>query len=304
MKNLLALLLIFAFALNIQAQDTVKVDLFGKNVVSVSEDTSKAEVILLNNRINIHDNFNNDTTTIRIGNKNIEIVENNNTTQIDIERDESWKSERENHKKRDFNGHWAGLELGVNSFYNNNYSLYGGEEFMELSYPKSLEVNLNFAEFNISLKKDRIGIVTGMGWSIKNYKFDSPITIDNINGMIEPIDIEPDNLKKSKLTVSYLTVPLLMEFQIPINGNSNQLYISGGVIGGLNMGSHTKIKHKKSKSKDHESFNINPFQYSATGRIGLKNISLYGTYSLSPLFKDNRGPELFPFSIGLSLINF
>ena len=270
MKNLLILLLLFTYALNIQAQDGVKVDLFGKNVVSVNEDSSEAEVILLNNRINIHDDFNSDTTTIRIGSKNIEIVEDNNTTQIDIVRDTSWKDEQDIHKKRNFNGHWAGFELGVNSFYNENYSSYGGNEFMELSYPKSIEVNLNFAEFNISLKKERIGIVTGMGWTIKNYKFDSPITIDNIDGIIEPIDIESENLKKSKLTVSYLTVPLLMEFQIPINGNSNQLYISGGVIGGINLGSHTKIKHKKSKSKDHESFNINPFQYSATARIGLR----------------------------------
>lgn len=295
--------MLLAAIINTQAQEATKIDVMGKNMVTVNEDSTRTEVILINKRIEIQDNYNSDTTTIRVGNKNIEIVEGDKTTTVDITRDNEWRNDRKENREKNFNGHWAGFEMGVNSFYNEDYSLYGNDQFMELKYPKSMEVNINFLEYNISLKKERLGIVTGMGWSMKNYKFDNRITIENINGMIEPVLLDPDNLEKSKLTVSYLNVPLLLEFQVPVNNGSNQLFISGGVIGGININSHTKVKYNNSKTKDHGSFNINPFQYAVTTRIGLKDVALYGTYSLSPLFKDKKGPELFPFSIGISLIN-
>ncbi len=296
-----------------QAQDTTKVDVLGKNIVTVDEDSDKTHVEVLSKKIEVNDDYNSDTTTVRVGKKLFTIVEDGGSTQIYFDRDESWIDEDDKKPEKLFNGHWAGFEIGVNSFYNESYNMYygidyvlpySGDGFMELEYPKSLEVNLNFMEYNIALKKNRIGIVTGMGWSIKNYKFNEALTINKVDGMILPVYLEEDNLKKSKLTVSYLTVPLLLECQIPVNDGANQLFLSGGIIGGINLGSHTKIKYDDSKSKDHGSFNINPFQYSLTARVGLKDISLYGTYSLNPLFKDDKGPELFPFSIGLSLINF
>lgn len=304
MKKFVLLIILFTAFFCAQAQDTTKVNVMGRNIVTVNEGSDKTEVGLMDDQINVQDNYNSDTTTIRVGSKNIEIIEKGGTTQIEIERDENWRDLRADRKVKSFNGHWAGIELGINSFYDEDYSSYAGNDFMDLDYPNSMEVNINFLESNIALLKGRIGIVTGMGWSIKNYKFDNPYTIDKINGIIRPIPIESNNLKKTKLTVSYLTVPLLLECQIPVNNGLNEFFISGGVIGGLNLGSHTKIKTKDSKSKDHGSFNINPFQYSLAGRIGFKNVSIYGTYSLAPLFKDEKGPEVFPFSIGLSLVNF
>ena len=124
------------------------------------------------------------------------------------------------------------------------------------------------------------------------------------DGIIYPITIEENNYKKSKLTASYLTLPLMLEFQFPVNDNTNTMFLSAGMVGALNLGSHTKVKNDHSKDKDHGSFNINPFKYSAIARIGLRDISFYATYSFSSLFKEDKGPELFPFTIGISLVNF
>ena len=292
--SLFALIMMFA-----HAQDTTKIG----NLVKVNEDASKTEVTLLNNRIHIEDNYGGDTTHIRVGKRRLEIVEKNGNTNVSVHKDYSWTNDRENKRHKKFNGHWAAFELCFNGLYNTDYSLYDGDDFMDLDQPKSLGVNINFLEYNVALRNDRIGLVTGMGWTMNNYRFDNEITIKREDGIIVPVDIEPDGFEKSKLTVSYLTVPLLLEFQIPVNGSSNQLFVSGGVIGGINIGSHTKVKNDHSKSKDHGSFNINPFQYALTGRVGLKDINLFATYSLSPLFKDGKGPEMFPFSIGISLVN-
>ena len=200
----------------------------------------------------------------------------------------------------------AGIDLGVNGFADEDYSMYGGNEFMELNQPKSLEVNINFWEYNIGLQKNRnnIGLVTGMGLSYNNYKFDNPYTIEKVDGIIEPVTLDADNYEKSKLTVTYLTIPLMMEFQIPVNDHSNKLFLSGGIEGSLNIGSHTKVKWDGKKEKERGGFNINPFQYAAVCRVGLKDISLYASYNLNPLFKDDKGPVLTPFTIGISFINF
>jgi hypothetical protein len=261
---------------------------------------------LLNGNINILDNSANDTTNIRIGRRNIEIVEEGGKTDVTIHRiekeDKGWR------KEKHFNGHWAGFELGINGFDKEDYSIYGDardNEFMDLNHPKSVEVNLNFLEYSIVLQERYIGLVTGMGFSMNNYRFDNDVTIDkDENGRIYPIDLTTRDPEKSKLTASYLTVPLMLEFQIPVNGRSNRFFISGGVVGGINIGSHTKVKYDDSKEKDRGNFNLNPFKCSAIVRAGLNDLSLYASYGLTPLFKNDKGPELFPFSIGISLLNF
>lgn len=300
MKTIVFTILSIFIMCGMQAQDVTKVG----RLIEVKEDADKTEVSLLNDRIHIEDNYTGDTTHIRIGKRKLEIIEKDGRTNVNIHRDVHFEDENDEKKRKKFNGHWAAFEIGFNGFYNTDYQLSGGDEFMELDQPRSLEVNINFLEYNISLKENRIGLVTGMGWTMNNYRFDNKITIIKKDGMIVSLPVDPDGFKKSKLTVSYLTVPLLLEFQVPINGASNQLFISVGLIGGINLGSHTKVKSEHSKSKDHGSFNINPFKYALAGRVGLKGINLFASYSLSPLFKDGKGPELFPFTIGISLVSF
>ncbi len=92
----------------------------------------------------------------------------------------------------------------------------------------------------------------------------------------------------------------MLECQIPVNDNEGRLYISGGLIGGVKIGSHTKVKHGDTKDKDRSGFYINSFKYEATARIGYKGIALFANYSLNPLFEDGKGPKLTPFTVGIS----
>lgn len=297
MKTILLTTLLAVVFVATHAQDTTKV----KKLVIVNEDADKTEVSLLDDHIYIKDKNVGDTTFIRFGRRDIEIIEHGGRTNINVHKEER-KDDRDRRHKR-FDGHWAAFELGFNGFYDTNYSMYNGYDFMDLNQPKSLEVNINFWEADIPIVDHRIGLVSGMGWTMNNYKFDNPVTLQKVNGHISPVPLDEAGFKKSKLTVSYLTVPLLLEFQIPVNGDSNQLFVSGGVVGGVNIGSHTKVKYNHSKSKDHGSFAINPFKYALTARVGMKDINLFANYSLSPLFKDGKGPELFPFTVGISLFN-
>ena len=215
------------------------------------------------------------------------------------------KDKSKKDKSNKFNGHWEGLEFGFNSFDKPDYSMYNAadKDFMSLNQGKSLEVNLNFYELNIGLSKNYVGLVSGMGLSFNNYRFENPYTLQKGQFMTEPVRLNPENLAKTKLAITYLNVPILLEFQIPVNQNEGRLFINAGLVGGVKIGSHTKVKYGDKKNKDRDGFNLNSFNYAATARIGYKDICLFANYSLTPLFQAGKGPELTPFTIGISFLN-
>jgi len=291
----------------LKAQDTVRVNVLGKNMVTVVEGGDKrTDVKIGNNTINIQDGGRGDTVKVRVGHKALVIAEGNHGSDIklnnlDDHEYESWTG----HPAR-FKGHWAAVEMGVNSFAKVDYKGYTPDYFMDLNQNKSFEVGFNFLRYSIGLQKDKrnIGLVTGLGLTFNDYRFSNPYTIEIVDGKVSSKLIDETGLSKSKLTTSYLTVPLMLEFQIPVNGHDKKFYFSGGVIGGLKVGSHTKVKIDGHKSKDRGDFNINPFRYGATARFGYKGINLFGTYYFSTFFKDSRGPEMYPFTIGIGLMNW
>ena len=213
------------------------------------------------------------------------------------------KEKSENEKSDHFNGHWEGIEIGFNGFDKPNYSMYSGNEFMSLNQGKSSEFDFNFYELNIGLASKYVGLVSGMGLSFNSYRFENPYTIERGPSKVEPVLLSYDNLQKTKLAVSYLTVPVLLEFQIPVNKNEGILFMNAGIIGGVKLGSHTKVKHGDIKDKDRDGFNLNQFKYSATARVGFKGVSIFANYSLNTLFKTGKGPELTPFTIGISFLD-
>jgi len=286
MKTIIfSLIAVAAFTLNLKAQE---------ETAETKALTISAESVLPN------DTIKQDTAIVRIGKKDVTVIDNEDGTEI------RWgKDKHKKHKSGKFNGHWEGIEFGFNAFDKPDYSLYNAadKDFMSLNQGKSMEFDFNFYELNIGLVKSYVGLVSGMGLSFNNYRFDNPYTIKKEMNMTEPYLLTYDDLSKTKLAVSYINVPILLEFQIPVNQNEGRLFINAGLIGGVKIGSHTKVKHGDTKDKDRNGFNINSFKYTATARVGYKDISLFANYSLTPLFESGKGPEITPFTIGISFLN-
>jgi len=306
-RSIFALILICVFgAISLKAQDTVRVKVLGKNVVTVVEGgDQQTNVKIGNHAIDIKDGGRGDTVKVRVGHRALVIADGKHGSDIkfdhlDDQEYESWTGHAPH-----FRGHWAAVEMGINSFANVDYTGFI-PNFMDLNHNKSFEVDINFLRYSIGLQKYKrnIGLVTGLGITFNDYRFSNAYTIENDNGMVVPVVLNKDGLSKSKLSTSFLTVPLMLEFQIPVDGPNKRIYLSAGVIGGLKLGSHTKVKINDNKSKNHDDFNINPFRYGTTARIGYKGINLFGTYYYSTLFKNSRGPEMNPFTIGLGLMNW
>lgn len=255
-----------------------------------------------------------DTTKIKIGRKEVSIYESGEETEIRVKSVESTQVSPEMKAKmskvRKFRGHWSGFEMGLNNYVNSGFStsLDPSMDYMELKSSKSLNVNINFLQYNLKIAGDNFGLVTGMGLEFNDYRFSNNTSIKREAGVIVPVDYSPLVLEKSKLSTTYLTVPLLVEFQTPQISRKHRVHLSAGIIGGIKLGSHTKIVHRDSdrklKDKVRDDFYLSPFRYGVTFRAGYRQLNVFANYYMTPLFEINKGPELYPFSIGFSLLGF
>jgi hypothetical protein len=303
MKNLILSVLILSITLNGFAQTET-------NQVSNSESIKKLEELESPDTLRTKS----DTTKIKIGKKEVSIFDVDEETEIRVRTidrsDVSDDMKTRMSKVRKFKGHWAGFEMGFNNYVNSDFStsLDPSMGFMELRASKSLNVNINFLQYNLKLVGDKIGLVTGMGLEFNDYRFSNGSTIARDAGSVVEVDLSALNLEKTKLSMSYLTVPLLLEFQTPQISRNRRVHLSAGLIGGVKLGSHTKVVYrdsgKKNKDKVKDDFYLSPFRYGVTVRAGYRHLNLFANYYLTPLFENNKGPELYPFSIGLSLIGF
>jgi hypothetical protein len=206
-----------------------------------------------------------------------------------------------------FNGHWDGFELGVNGFLtaDNKTTLPKNYEGFDLKMEKSINVRINFLEQNVNLIKNHLGLVTGLGLNWVNYRFDNNIRLSNTDGYTsaKPENIVGTSYKKSKLVVNYLVLPVFLEYQTNSKANLRSFHLAGGMEFGLKIGSHTKIVYndgKDRKEKERDGYNLNPFKADATVRVGWGKLNLYGTYAMTELFKAEKGPQLYPYSVGIS----
>ena len=252
-----------------------------------------------------------DTTNIRFKRKTVKIVEDNDETQIYVKKHDKddwdwfWDDDE------GFKGSWSGFSMGLSNFVDKNFSLSRNatEQYMDLNTGKSWNMNVNFAQYSINFVNDQFGLVTGLGLEWNYYRFDNDNSVQkDANGIIEEVDLsvtEPTwNIEKSKLSTTYATLPILLEVHTS-KSQSKGVVFSAGAIGGLKLGSNTKIVYKengdKNKEKTKDDFNMSPFRYGVHARIGVGDWLIYGTYYFTSLFEKNKGPELYPISVGIAL---
>ncbi|HDP76508.1 MAG TPA: hypothetical protein ENN49_11750 [Bacteroidales bacterium] len=255
-----------------------------------------------------------DTVVVRLGKKKMVIVDSKDKTIIEIpEKGKKSDDIIEYKEVKKFKGHWSGFELGINGFMDKNQSMTqtGNIAWMDLKQARSWNTNINFTQYSIGFGTDKAGLVTGLGLEFNDYHFSNPITLKVENGVTvaDSSYIQAGyRVEKTKITMSHLTLPLLLEFQLPMGDKrKDRIYISAGVIGGVRLGSHTKVVYddgSRHKNKNRNDFNIATLRYGFTARMGYMGIRLFANYYPVQLFEKGKGPVLYPFSVGLVLVPF
>lgn len=280
-----------------------------------------------------------DTTKVKVGPLNVEVID-GDTTYVSVGRhtlfvtddgDVKW----ERCKRRKFNGHWGGFELGINGYVTPDFNTNWAPEhnYLNLRYEKSIAVNLNIYEQNIPLNKNKtIGLVTGLGFSWNNYRFSNNTYLTHDSSYIKGFFMENVSVRKTKLTAMYLTVPLIFEMQTNQPRNIHRFHFAVGVVANIRLSTHTKVYFNEADKvyylkdpstghllptayrtpnansrnivKNFNSFYLQPFKFDATVRFGYGIINLFATYSLNTMFQKDRGPELYPYTAGITLVGW
>ena len=173
--------------------------------------------------------------------------------------------------------------------------------------PRTLNQGVNvFGSYNFMFGKSNVSFSPGIGLGIHNMYSDSWLRSDSDSSWFEVI---PDNVsfKRSKLTGTYFDIPLELRYK-----SKGEFRAALGFKFGFLLKAQTKFKGDDYIEGTTNTVIIKkgkiPFvdknRYGFTGRIGYKWLNLWGYYQLSSLFVPEKGPEMYPISIGITLIPF
>jgi hypothetical protein len=281
-----------------------------------------------------------DTTYVHIPGTGVVITESDDSVKVKVGNrviiidDDGDVTTRHCHEPK-FNGHWAGVDIGFNGYVNQDFNMSFPKEYeyLDLRMEKSVAVNLNFFEQNIPFSKNqKWGMVTGLGLTFNNYKFLRPTRLSMDSSALEGYLAQDISIRKSKLTAMYLTLPVLFEFQTAPAYHKNGFHINMGVVIGARLSSHTKVYYNELNTpfnltqynpetgqydivfttvspndpKEHHygDWFLQPFKFDASVRIGWNFLNFWANYSLNTMFRKEKGPELYPWSAGITLVCF
>ncbi|MDN5215502.1 outer membrane beta-barrel protein [Fulvivirgaceae bacterium BMA12] len=184
------------------------------------------------------------------------------------------------------------VDLGFNFLMDN-------PDNMDMGFWGSKVINFYYY-WHIPIGKSNFSIGPGIGVGLEKYSFDNNNTLaldnDGETVIVEIANIlEDSDIKKSKIAANYIDIPLEFRFHLNKEDHSRGFRAAiGGKVGFLFDG-HTKIKYEQDgdnkKLKQKENYNLQRLRYGVSARIGFPGINLFGYYSLSELFENDKGPE-------------
>jgi hypothetical protein len=132
--------------------------------------------------------------------------------------------------------------------------------------------------------------------------------VENETGVTEVSDAPAGiNYEYSRLRTFHITIPLLLEWQ-PSFGRNQKLFVTAGVIGGVNTFASYKVKYKDANDNtirdvEGKGMNVAPVSLDFHGQIGYGSWNVYAKYSPFSIFQSQKGPEVRAVSIG-AMLNF
>ncbi|HEY6081944.1 MAG TPA: porin family protein [Chitinophagaceae bacterium] len=168
-----------------------------------------------------------------------------------------------------------------------------------------LSRGFNFAlMYDFPVNKSHLSLGAGLGISTSGMFFNKQrVGISDSTTQLQfPAD---STFKRFKLATTFLELPLELRFRQYENNANRGFKAAIGVKFGTLLNAHTKetgaaAGYKMTEKISSKRF-FNSYRIAATARVGWGNLSLYGTYSLTPLLKQGAGPAINPYSIGLCL---
>jgi len=207
-------------------------------------------------------------------------------------------------RRRRFDPHWAGIGVGFSNFADSEFTI-NNVEGISLNVSRSREIMFNFFEQGLPLSRN-VGFVTGLGMRWNRFHLSENEFFAKENGQTVLLPVEDGYfLRRSRLGVNSLTLPLLFEWQTN-KPRGNNLFLSAGVVGVFNYSSTSKIRStsptgRRQRDTIDRDLYVRPLTYDFLVQAGFGDFGLFARYSPMGLFQTNRGPAVHPFSLGFLL---
>jgi hypothetical protein len=158
--------------------------------------------------------------------------------------------------------------------------------------------------YDFPIKKSNFSFAAGLGVNVQNVFMDNQALNFKDTGT-QVLFNNNSGLKRYKFTTTRLEMPLEVRF-FGNNKNRNRGFKAAiGANVGLFISGHTKAVSGSGGSKFNDKVVTKRFMeqwnFAPTMRVGYGNFSLYASYSLTPIFKENAGPAALPISVGICL---
>jgi len=202
---------------------------------------------------------------------------------------------------RSFDPHYAGFGMGFAGFADKG-------ELADIPFKagSSPEIYLNFFEKALPLSRHyKWAIVTGAGIRWTRYHLKGNYYFEEIEQKTVITTASADwKFQKSKLGITTLNVPLLLEWQ----SRNNNLFFSAGAVCSFKTASssryfYTDASGKHQKGKAGSDLALRPVTMDVLAQIGSRDFGVFAKYSPVSIFEKNKGPELYPLSFG-AMIHF
>jgi Outer membrane protein beta-barrel domain len=110
-------------------------------------------------------------------------------------------------------------------------------------------------------------------------------------------------LSKNKMSVSYLTLPIMPHFAFDKKSAVQMIAIGGYVSYRLDTWTKAIEEESGNLRKETSNLYVNPFRYGLRAEFALRHFpDLFFSYDLSPIFEPGKGPEMRGLAFGIRLL--
>ncbi|WP_300602400.1 hypothetical protein [Niabella sp.] len=153
----------------------------------------------------------------------------------------------------------------------------------------------------------QLSAAIGLGIGSDHMTLDKNLNFVNVRGTGAKLpfnDTARFDVKKTKLSTAYLEAPIELRFVSDPEHSDRSFKVALGVKLGTMIKAATRSKVIQSSGdyllKESSKRYFNTTRVVGTARIGVGHFTLFGTYQFTKLLKDGAGPEIKPFTVGLS----
>ena len=196
----------------------------------------------------------------------------------------------------------GGFDLGFGSLMH-EMSFDAPAEYPDLktNFGKSIHATIHTIRLAAPLGTPFVSLNTSLDFSFRNYAFSSPSVLQANTASLSFARPAAD-YDVNCLRTTHIEVPLMLAFSNKPNQKNKSFKAGLGLYGSYMIGSKLKLKNDDDKQIIKDDFLQNKLGYGVIAKLGYGPVSAFAKYSLNSAFETDLGPDVRPFSVGLSIV--